>query len=263
MKVEQPVERTPAGERIAKWIARAGLCSRRDAERLIEDGRVRVDGSVVDSPAIRVRPEQRIEVDGQPLPAFERPRLFRFHKPRGVLTTARDPEGRPTVYTLLPPNLPRLMPIGRLDLNSEGLLLLTNDGMLKRHLELPSTGWIRRYRVRAFGRVATARLKALAEGITIDGIAYGPIEARIDREQGANLWLTVALREGKNREVRRVLEHLGLEVGRLIRISYGPFHLGGLARRMIEEVPAKALREQLGGLLPAQPGGAPRHGRRR
>ncbi len=252
-----------SGERIAKWIARAGVCSRRDAERLIAAGRVRVDGRTVASPALRVGPAQRVEIDGEPLPAFEPPRLFRFHKPRGVLTTARDPRGRPTVYTLLPPDLPRLMPVGRLDLNSEGLLLLTNDGMLKRRLELPATGWIRRYRVRAFGRVAAARLEKLAEGITVEGVAYGPIDARIDREQGANLWLTVALREGRNREIRRVLQHLGLEVGRLIRISYGPFHLGGLPKRAIAEVPPKALREQLGGLLPEAPiGRGPRGGGR-
>ncbi len=249
-----------SGERIAKWIARAGICSRRDAERLIAAGRVRVDGRTVASPALRVGPAQRVEVDGEPLPAFEPPRLFRFHKPRGVLTTARDPQGRPTVEMLLPSKLPRLMPVGRLDLNSEGLLLLTNDGMLKRRLELPATGWVRRYRVRAFGRVAEERLRKLAGGITVGGIAYGPIDARIDRRQGANLWLTVALREGRNREIRRVLEHLGLEVGRLIRISYGPFHLGGLPKRAIAEVPPKVLREQLGGLLPAPPAGSGRRG---
>lgn len=245
---------TDRGERIAKRIARAGLCSRRDAERLVAAGRVRIDGRTIDSPAVRVAPGQRIEVDGEPLPAVEPPRLFRFHKPRGVLTTARDAAGRPTVAMLLPRGLPRLMPIGRLDLNSEGLLLLTNDGMLKRRLELPATGWIRRYRVRAFGRVSPKRLEELAGGITVDGVTYGPIEARIDREQGANLWLTVALREGKNREIRRVLGHLGLEVGRLIRIAYGPFQLGALPKRAIAEVPAKVLREQLGGLLPTTPG---------
>ena len=245
---------TDRGERIAKWIARAGLCSRRDAERLVAAGRVRIDGRTIDSPAVRVGPGQRIEVDGEPLPAVEPPRLFRFHKPRGVLTTTRDPGGRPTVAMLLPAGLPRLMPVGRLDLNSEGLLLLTNDGMLKRRLELPATGWIRRYRVRAFGRVSPERLRRLAEGITIEGVTYGPIEARIDREQGANLWLTVALREGKNREIRRVLEHLGLKVGRLIRVAYGPFQLGALPKRAVAEVSPKVLREQLGGLLPALPG---------
>ncbi len=262
MKIEVPNGERRQGERIAKWIARAGICSRRDAERLIAAGRVRIDGRPVASPAVRVGPEQRIEVDGEPLPAFERPRLFRFHKPRGVLTTARDPEGRPTVARLLPAGLPRLMPIGRLDLNSEGLLLLTNDGMLKRRLELPSTGWVRRYRVRAFGRVSPARLGRLAEGITVEGVAYGPIEARIDREQGANLWLTVALREGRNREIRRVLDHLGLKVGRLIRVSYGPFQLGALPKRSLAEVPAKVLREQLGGLLPETPAAADARGRR-
>ncbi len=246
-----PTDSSAGGARIAKWIARAGLCSRRDAERLIAEGRVRVDGRAVDSPALRILPGQRVEVDGEPLPEAEPPRLFRFHKPRGVLTTSVDPQGRPTLVQLLPPGLPRLMPVGRLDLNSEGLLLLTNDGMLKRRLELPATGWIRRYRVRAFGRVAPERLQALAEGITVEGITYGPIEARIDRLQGSNLWLTMALREGRNREIRRILEHLGLAVNRLIRISYGPFHLGSLPKRRIAEVSPKVMREQLGHLLPA------------
>ena len=241
------------GERIAKVIARAGLCSRRDAERLVAERRVAVDGRVLDSPAFNVRPGQRVTVDGKPLPAAEPARLFRYHKPRGVVTTARDPEGRPTIYDTLPEGLPRLMPIGRLDLNSEGLLLLTNDGELKRRLELPSTGWLRRYRVRVHGHPEEPQLKALAGGITVDGIAYGPIDARLDRHQGDNAWLTMALREGRNREVRRVLEHLGFQVSRLIRVAYGPFQLGSLPERGIEEVRPKVLKEQLGSFLAQQP----------
>lgn len=242
-----------AGERIAKRIARAGLCSRREAEELVRQGRVTVDGRTLDSPAVRVRADADIRVDGERLPTPEPPRLFRFHKPRGVLVSARDPEGRPTVWDLLPSGLPRLLPVGRLDLASEGLLLLTNDGELKRRLELPSTGWKRRYRVRAYGRIDPAALAALAQGIEIDGVRYGPVEVRLDRQEAANAWYTVVLREGKNREIRRIFEHLGLEVNRLIRIAYGPFQLGGLAKRRIEEVPAKVMREQLGRLLPAEP----------
>jgi 23S rRNA pseudouridine2605 synthase len=241
------------GERIAKLIARAGLCSRRDAEAWIGARRVAVDGVVLSSPALRVRPGQRITVDGKPLPAAEATRLFRYHKPKGVVTSARDPEGRATIYDTLPEGLPRLMPVGRLDLSSEGLLLLTNDGALKRRLELPSTGWLRRYRARAFGEVDDRRLKALAQGVTIDGIAYGPIEARLDRTQGDNAWVTLSLREGKNREVRRVLEHVGLTVNRLIRMAYGPFQLGHLAKRAVEEVPPKVLREQVGAMLELTP----------
>ncbi|MCS6781007.1 MAG: rRNA pseudouridine synthase [Geminicoccaceae bacterium] len=234
------------GERIAKRIARAGLCSRREAEAWIRAGRVAVDGTVIESPALDVTPEQRVTVDGKPLPEPEPTRLFRWHKPRGVVTTSRDPQGRPTYLERLPPGLPRLVPVGRLDLNSEGLLLLTNDGELKRRLELPATGWTRRYRVRAFGTVDEAALARLRDGITVEGVTYGPIEARLDKVQGANVWLTVALKEGKNREVRRVLEHLGLKVNRLIRIAYGPFQLGNLPVGAIEEVPRKVLREQLG-----------------
>jgi 23S rRNA pseudouridine2605 synthase len=241
------------GERIAKVIARAGLCSRRDAERLVAERRVTVDGRVLDSPALNVRPGQRVTVDGKPLPAAEPARLFRYHKPRGVVTTARDPEGRKTVYDTFPEGLPRLMPVGRLDLNSEGLLLLTNDGELKRRLELPSTGWLRRYRVRVHGHPEDSRLKALAGGITVDGVTYGSIDAKLDRNQGDNAWLTMALREGRNREVRRVLEHLGFQVSRLIRVAYGPFQLGSLPERGIEEVRPKVLKEQVGSFLAAQP----------
>jgi 23S rRNA pseudouridine2605 synthase len=243
----------PAGERIAKLIARAGLCSRRDAERWIAERRVSVDGRVLDTPAVRILPGQRVTVDGKILPEAEPARLFRYHKPRGVVTSARDPEGRTTIYDTLPEGLPRLMPIGRLDLTSEGLLLLTNDGALKRRLELPSTGWLRRYRVRVFGNPDEASLRSLAQGVTVEGITYGPVEARLDRLQGDNAWLTVALREGKNREVRRVLEHLGLKVGRLIRLAYGPFQLGVLEPRAVDEVRPKVLKEQMGNLLDPQP----------
>lgn len=249
MSPERDQEGGVEGERIAKLIARAGLCSRRDAEAWIAEGRVAVDGMVLKSPAVRVRPDQRVTVDGKPLPAPEPTRLFRYHKPKGVVTAARDPEGRPTIYDQMPPELPRLMPVGRLDINSEGLLLLTNDGALKRQLELPATGWLRRYRVRAYGTVDDRRLRELAEGVTVDGIAYGPIQARLDRSQGDNSWLTVALREGKNREVRRVLEHVGLSVNRLIRVAYGPFQLGNLPKRAVEEVSPKVLREQTGSLF--------------
>jgi 23S rRNA pseudouridine2605 synthase len=245
-------------ERVAKRIARSGFCSRRDAERLIEAGRVAVDGQVLSSPAVTVTDANRVTIDGEPLAQVEPARLFRYHKPAGVLTAARDPEGRPTIYERLPDGLPRLMPIGRLDMRSEGLLLLTNDGALKRRLELPATGWLRRYRVRVHGRIDASRLAALQHGIELDGFQYGPIQATLDRVQGSNAWLTVALREGKNREIRRVLEHFGWPVTRLIRVSFGPFQLGALAPGAIEEVPAKVLAEQLGTRI----GSAPR-GRRR
>lgn len=234
------------GDRIAKVIARAGLCSRRDAERMIAAGRVEVDGKVLDSPAFNVPPQASVTVDGQPLPAALPMRLWRYHKPRGLVTTARDPQGRPTVFESLPPDLPRLLSVGRLDLTSEGLLLLTTDGALKRRLELPATGWTRRYRVRVHGRVDPDRLSALAAGVSVDGADYGPIQAKLERQTGANAWVSVALKEGKNREVRRVMEHMGLTVNRLIRVSYGPFQLGSLPPGAIDEVPSKALNEQLG-----------------
>jgi 23S rRNA pseudouridine2605 synthase len=234
------------GERIAKKIARAGLCSRREAEQWIAAGRVAVNGTPIVSPAVNVTAADRVSVDGRPLPERERTRLFLYHKPRGLVTTASDPQGRPTIFAALPKHLPRLISVGRLDLASEGLLLLTNDGALARVLELPQTGWLRRYRVRAHGRVTQAALGALANGITVEGIRYGPIEARLDREQGSNVWLTLGLREGKNREVRNVLAALGLEVNRLIRISYGPFQLGELEEGKVEEVKTRVLREQLG-----------------
>ncbi len=234
------------GERIAKRLARAGLCSRRDAERWIAEGRVAVDGKVLTSPALAVTEASDIRVDGKPIPAAEPARLWRYHKPAGLVTTHRDEQGRATVFDRLPPELPRVVSVGRLDLTSEGLLLLTNDGELSRALELPARGWLRRYRVRVHGSVDPARLAALETGVTLDGMAYGPIRAVLDREQGSNAWLTVSLHEGKNREIRRVMEHLGLGVSRLIRIAYGPFQLGDLPRGALEEVPRKVLREQLG-----------------
>jgi 23S rRNA pseudouridine2605 synthase len=248
------------GERIAKLLARAGLCSRRDAERWIAEGRVSVDGEVLTSPAVLVGSGNDVRVDGEPVPQPERARLWRYHKPAGLVTTHRDEKARPTVFDALPKDLPRLISVGRLDLNSEGLLLLTNDGALARRLELPATGWVRRYKVRVHGAVDPAGLAALAQGITIGGVAYGPIRAGLDRVQGSNAWIQMALEEGKNREVRRVLEHLGLQVTRLIRLSYGPFQLGNLERGKIAEVPRKALAEQLGGEAPRW---AARHADRR
>jgi len=251
------------GERIAKRLARAGLCSRREAESWIRAGRVAVDGKVLDTPAVVVTDKSAITVDGKPLPAAEPARLWRYHKPAGRVTTTRDPQGRPTVFDQLPDDMPRVVSIGRLDLNSEGLLLLTNDGELARRLELPSTAWLRRYRVRVRGRVDPARLEALAAGIEIDGVRYGPIRARLDRQLATNAWLTIALAEGKNREVRRVCEHLGWPVQRLIRLSYGPFQLGKLARGAVAEVPARILREQIGGGVPQQSGGADARSRKK
>ncbi len=244
-------EATAKPERVAKVIARSGLCSRREAEVLIRQGRVELDGETLVEPGTTVTPDQKVTVDGERLPRAEALRLFRFHKPSGVLTAARDPEGRKVLGDVLPEGLPRLMPVGRLDMTSEGLLLLTTDGGLKRHLELPSTGWLRRYRVRVFGKVDPKGLAALEKGITLDGERLGPIRASLDRTQGHNAWLTVSLREGKNREVRRVCQHLGLTVNRLIRTSYGPFQLGSLKEGAVEEVSAKVLREQLGRFLPA------------
>jgi 23S rRNA pseudouridine2605 synthase len=234
------------GERIAKVIARSGFCSRRAAERLIAEGRVKLNGRVLATPAVTVGVADRVEIDGEPLAASERTRLFLFNKPKGLVTTNRDPQGRPTIFSALPSELPRVVTIGRLDINTEGLLLLTNDGGLARVLELPATGWLRRYRVRAHGRIDQPALDQLRRGVTIDGMVYGAVEAKIDRVQGTNLWLTVGLREGKNREVKRVLEHLGLGVNRLIRVSYGPFQLGDLKVGAVEEVRGRVLRDQLG-----------------
>ena len=243
-----------AGQRIAKVMARAGVCSRRDAEAWIADGRVAVNGEVLTSPAFNVSETDDVRVDGKPLAAPERTRLFLFHKPRGLVTTARDPEGRQTVFAVLPPDLPRLVAIGRLDINTEGLLLLTNDGGLARVLELPSTGWLRRYRVRAHGNIDQAALDRLAGGVTIDGVDYLGAEARLDRGQGANAWLTLGLREGKNREIKKILEHLGLAVNRLIRVSFGPFELGDLPEGEVMEVRTRVLRDQLGVKLAKEAG---------
>jgi 23S rRNA pseudouridine2605 synthase len=258
----QPDERRPprpprekkSGERIAKVVSRAGLASRRDAEEWIVQGRVTVNGRVINSPALDVTANDVISVDGKPLPPRERTRLFMFHKPRGLMTTHADPEGRPTVFDNLPEGLPRLISIGRLDFNTEGLLLLTNDGGLARALELPDTGWLRRYRVRAHGEVTQAQLDELKKGVEVDGVKYGPIDATLERDQGANVWLVFAIREGKNREVRNVMAHLGLEVNRLIRVSYGPFQLGELAEGEVEEVKTRVLREQLGEKIAALAG---------
>lgn len=242
----QPPKVKKSGERIAKVVSRAGLASRRDAEEWITQGRVSVNGRVINSPALDVTANDAITVDGKPLPPRERTRLFMFHKPRGLMTTHADPEGRPTVFDNLPEGLPRLISIGRLDFNTEGLLLLTNDGGLARALELPDTGWLRRYRVRAHGEVTQAQLDELKKGVEVDGVKYGSIDATLERDQGANVWLVFAIREGKNREVRNVMAHLGLEVNRLIRVSYGPFQLGELAEGQVEEVKTRVLREQLG-----------------
>jgi 23S rRNA pseudouridine2605 synthase len=244
----------PQGERIARVLARAGVCSRRDAERWIQAGRVTVNGKVLNTPAVVVGPRDRITVDGTPLPQRERTRLWLYHKPRGLVTTARDPQGRPTVFAALPPDLPRVVAVGRLDINTEGLLLLTNDGGLARVLELPETGWLRRYRVRAHGTVEQAALDALQDGVAIDGVLYGAIDATIDRLQGSNVWLVVSLREGKNREVKRVLENLGLKTNRLIRVSYGPFQLADLPEGDVREIRGRVLRDQLGPALAGKAG---------
>lgn len=233
------------GQRIAKVMARAGLCSRREAERWIADGRVTVDGTKIDSPALTVTPDTKITVDGKPLPTAEPTRMWRFHKTRGLLTSRSDPEGRATIYSVLPKNLANAITIGRLDMNSEGLLLLTNNGELARHLELPTTAWSRRYRVRVHGRVNEEQLKSLKRGVTVDGVKYGTIQATLERQVAANAWLNVTLQEGKNREIRKVFEHLGYTVSRLIRVSFGPFQLGNLAPGAVEEVRARVLKDQL------------------
>lgn len=234
------------GERVAKVIAHSGLCSRRMAERWIAEGRVTLNGTALWSPAVTVTEADRIIVDGHPLPVRPATKLWRYHKPSGLLTTHRDPEGRPTLFDKLPKELGRVISVGRLDFTSEGLLLLTNNGDLARYMELPATGWARRYRVRVHGLVDPEALERLEQGTTVDGVRYGPIAARIDHGQGPNSWLTLTLREGKNREVRKVLEHLGLIVNRLIRTSYGPFQLGSLSRGEVAAVPPKVLRDQVG-----------------
>jgi 23S rRNA pseudouridine2605 synthase len=241
-------EDTPAareGDRIAKFLARAGIASRRDAEKLVADGKVFINNQRIDHPATFVGPGDMVVVNGALVDPPQKQKLWRYHKPDGLVTTHKDPQGRPTVFEKMPPAMPRVVSVGRLDLNSEGLLLLTNDGGLARQLELPSNGWIRRYRVRVHGEVDEKILAGLAKGLTIDGTKYGPIEAGLDSRKGANAWLTVSLREGKNREIRRVMSHLNLGVTRLIRIAYGPFQLGTLPRGAVDEVTQKVLREQL------------------
>ncbi len=241
------------GERIAKVLSRAGVASRREAERMIALGEVAVNGKVIDSPALNVTEKDRITVRGQPLAAAEPARLWLYYKPEGLVTSAADEKGRPTVFASLPEDLPRVMSVGRLDLNSEGLLLLTNDGELKRRLELPSTGWLRKYRVRVKGNPTDADLEPLRQGITVDGERFQAMTVTVDRHQGANAWLTVGLREGKNREIRRAVAVAGLTVNRLIRISYGPFRLGEMEPGDVEEVRPKVLRDQLGLDAPAEP----------
>ena len=236
------------GERIAKFLARAGIASRRDAEKLIEAGRIKVNGKVLTSPAFNVTDQDKIIFDGAVV-AKEAPRVWRYHKPAGLLTTHKDPEGRPTVFDNLPKELPRVMSVGRLDMNSEGLLLLTNDGELARALELPKSGFVRRYRARAYGKIEQMDLDKLKSGIVIDGVPTGPIEATLERQQRDNAWITVAISEGKNREVRRALETVGLKVNRLIRLSYGPFQLAKLERGRVEEIKTRILRDQLGHLV--------------
>ena len=243
-----------SGERIAKFLARAGVASRREAERLIEQGVVTVNGETLTTPAFKVTPEMDVRVDGTRIGKPEAPRLWRYHKPDGLVTTHKDPQGRTTVFEALEGRLPRVISIGRLDLTTEGLLLLTNDGGLARRLELPSTGWTRRYRVRAYGRTSQAELDKLKDGVEIDGVQYGPVRATLDQAQGGNSWITLSINEGKNREVRNLMRHLGLTVNRLIRTAYGPFQLGKLEKGGIEEVPGKQLKEQLGKKICAEIG---------
>ncbi len=248
-------------ERVARALARAGVASRREAERLIEAGRIALNGQVLTSPAVNVGPDDVLTLDGRPVAEREPARLWRYHKPEGLITTHKDPKGRPTVFERLPPGLPRVISIGRLDLGSEGLLLLTNDGALARQLELPSTGLVRRYRARAFGRTSQAALDKLKDGLVVEGVAYGPIQARLERGSGANIWITLELAEGKNREVRRVLESIGLKVNRLIRTAYGPFELGALAPGAADEVPARQVRALMKGDAVLQPPPPSRDGR--
>ena len=237
---------TPKGDRIAKVLARAGIASRRGAETIILAGRVTVNGDVINSPALNVTDADKVTVDGKPVGPPERPRLWLYNKPLGLITTEKDDKGRETVFESLPDDLPRVMSVGRLDLNSEGLLLLTNDGAIKRQLELPSTGWLRKYRVRVNGRPTDETFEPLRRGVSVEGEKFQPMNITLDRQQGANAWLTVGLREGKNREIRRAMEEIGLKVNRLIRVSYGPFRLNELKSGEVEEVKSRVLRDQLG-----------------
>jgi len=250
-KARGMTENTPSGDRIAKVLSRAGVASRREAERMIADGRVAVNGKVIDSPALNITDKDRIAVDGKAVGAPEPARMWLYHKPAGLVTSERDERDRPTVFAALPEDMPRVMSVGRLDINSEGLLLLTNDGGVKRKLELPATGWLRRYRVRIKGSASEASLDKLRAGISVDGINYQPMTVTFDRQQGANAWLTISIREGKNREIRRAMEAIGATVNRLIRVSYGPFQLGDLKQGEVEELKARVVRDQLG--LEARP----------
>jgi 23S rRNA pseudouridine2605 synthase len=245
-KPEKPKARAHEGDRIAKVIARAGICSRRDAEKLIGEGRVKLNGELVTSPALNVTENDLVSVDDKPLAQPEAARMWRYHKPSGLVTTHKDEKGRPTVFAGLPKSMGRVVSVGRLDFNSEGLLLLTNDGEIARRMEIPATGWTRVYRARLFGKVTQKDLDRLATGVTIEGVKYGPIVANLERAKGVYAWASVSLKEGKNREVKRVMESLGLKVARLIRTAYGPFQLGQLAPGGIEEIPARLWREKLG-----------------
>ena len=249
MTMAKAEQKSSDGERIAKVMARAGLCSRREAERWIEEGRVEVNGKKLTTPACVIKSGDRVVVDGKALPDKEPTRLWRYNKPTGLVTSHKDPQGRTTVFQSLPAHLPRVISVGRLDFNSEGLLLLTNDGELARKLELPDTGWTRRYRIRVHGNADTKALLSLGHGVTVDGVKYGSITANFDSRTGANAWMTVTLKEGKNREIRKVMEHIGLTVNRLIRTAYGPFQIGNLVQGDAEEVRPKALREQVGMFL--------------
>ena len=239
-------QQTAITERIAKRIARAGICSRREAEAMIRAGRVTLNGTILDSPAIVVSSSDHITVDGNTLPMAEATRLWRYYKPRGLVVSNKDEKDRATVFDQLPEQMPRVMSVGRLDLDTEGLLLLTNDGGLARYLELPATGWTRKYRVRVRGIVDSEKLDELASGVTIDGIHYAEIKARLDKQMPSNAWLTLALTEGKNREIRHIMEYLGYPVSRLLRLSYGPFQLGKLEEGKVEEVKPAILKDQLG-----------------
>lgn len=236
-------------ERIAKFMARSGVCSRRQAEELIKQKRVTVDGKLIESPAFNVEGNEKILLDGEKLPQIEQTRLWLYHKPTGLLTTHRDTADRPTVFANLPSEMPRVISVGRLDLNSEGLLLLTNSGELSRKLELPANGWSRRYKVRVHGKVDIKKLAELEKGVVIDGVQYGKVKIELESQNGSNSWLLVTLNEGKNREVRKLMKSIGLEVARLIRLSYGPFQLGSLQKGEVKEVPQKVLKEQLGDKL--------------